>query len=320
MLTSQMLKEYAKKAGADLVGIAPISRFSGAPVNLSPTTIFPEAKSVVVIGCRILEGSYIGIKQGTDWSTYWIYGYGQGIYGALGEAMSKTMKYVESFGYEAVKSPGKQTLEDGPPDRPPVTLNKAPSDVAIHMRIAAALAGLGEIGWSKIFLTPEFGPRQRFEVFLTDAQLDPDPMMHEHICDKCMACVRKCPGHALSKEEKASITVDGRTFEWGVIDCGKCKVTHWGLNPLSSPFVIKDLPGLNLDVDNTKFSWYEAFKLGFAIADRIEYIKLVSTGFDEIGQVGRPGSICGAKGCIQACYEHLKKAGRIKGSAVSKIS
>ena len=46
-LTSQLVKEAAKAWGADLVGIAPISRFAGAPIQQDPRQIMPEAKSVI---------------------------------------------------------------------------------------------------------------------------------------------------------------------------------------------------------------------------------------------------------------------------------
>ena len=40
----------------------------------------------------------------------------------------------------------------------PVAPGKACPDVMVHLRLAGYLCGLGEIGWSKMLLTPEFGP------------------------------------------------------------------------------------------------------------------------------------------------------------------
>ncbi|MDD6882964.1 MAG: hypothetical protein PUD50_04570, partial [Eubacteriales bacterium] len=42
------VKEYAYRLGADLVGIANIERYSGAPLKMSPQGILPTAKSVIV--------------------------------------------------------------------------------------------------------------------------------------------------------------------------------------------------------------------------------------------------------------------------------
>jgi epoxyqueuosine reductase len=313
MLTSAMVKDFARSAGADLAGIASVERYAKAPPEMHPRTIFPETKSIVVLASRILHGSYRGIQEGTEWSTYWIYSYGSGIYGSLEEATLQTQLYIESFGWEAVEAPGKATLPESGPERKPVAEGKLPSDVTVHMRLSAAAAGLGELGWSKVFLTPEFGPRQRFCVILTDAELEPDPLVPEgQLCDRCMACVRECPGHAISESRKVSTSIEGRTYEWGEITYGKCKLTHWGMNKEASPFFAKDLPGFNFEIDDQAIKWRDAYDLGWAVADRVRYMKLISTGIEEIGQVGRPGSICGARGCIGACYRHLGRTPRVR--------
>jgi len=308
-----MIKDCAIAAGADLCGIASVERFQDAPKEMHPLTLFPEAKSVIVFANRILKGCYKGIQEGTDWSTYWIYGYGTGLYTSLGRAGEAINSLLEEHGYEGVHSPGSHTLlDEAPPAREPLAKGKLPPCVTLHMRVAAALAGLGEPGWSKVFLTPEFGPRQRFEIIPTDAELEQDPLFDGQLCDHCQACVRACPGHALGGERE-SVTCEGREFAWGRVNYGKCKVTHWGLNPKASPFVSKDLPGMNMDVDKVSYDWYAAYRLGFALAPRIKYLDLISTGSAEHGQGGRPGSVCGAVGCIQACNAHLEAKKVLRG-------
>jgi len=42
---------------------------------------------------------------------------------------------------------------------------------------ADVAAELGEIGWSKVFLTKKFGPRQRFHAIITDLEVEPDPLV-----------------------------------------------------------------------------------------------------------------------------------------------
>ena len=206
MLTAKMIKDCAIAAGADLCGIASVERFQDAPKEMHPLTLFPEAKSVIVFANRILKGCYKGIQEGTDWSTYWIYGYGTGLYTSLGRAGEAINSLLEEHGYEGVHSPGSHTLlDEAPPAREPLAKGKLPPCVTLHMRVAAALAGLGEPGWSKVFLTPEFGPRQRFEIILTDAELEQDPLFDGQLCDHCQACVRACPGHALGGERERDL-------------------------------------------------------------------------------------------------------------------
>ena len=66
MLTSQMIKEAAYAAGADKCGIAPISRLAGAPDEMNPKFLFPEAKSVIGFVFRIPRGVQRGIEEGTQ--------------------------------------------------------------------------------------------------------------------------------------------------------------------------------------------------------------------------------------------------------------
>ncbi len=66
----------------------------------------------------------------------------------------------------------------------------------VSIRHCAVAAGLGEFGWMSIVLTPQFGPRNRFGVILTTAEIEADPMYSgERLCnpEKCGICVKRCP-------------------------------------------------------------------------------------------------------------------------------
>ncbi len=71
-------------------------------------------------------------------------------------------------------------------------------------RHAAIRAGLGEFGFNNIVLTPEFGPRVRFVSVITEAELEPDPLITKKIClrEKCGGingpiCLRRCTAGAI---------------------------------------------------------------------------------------------------------------------------
>ena len=49
------IKEYILSEGASLVGIAPVSRFEGAPVGHRPLDLLPTAKSVISFGIRLVQ-------------------------------------------------------------------------------------------------------------------------------------------------------------------------------------------------------------------------------------------------------------------------
>ena len=59
--------ELCKKWGADLVGFAPVFRFSK---DSAVRKLMPEAKTVIGLGFRVLRGAYRGIEEG---STYYQY-------------------------------------------------------------------------------------------------------------------------------------------------------------------------------------------------------------------------------------------------------
>lgn len=75
-ITSQDIKKEAEKLGADIVGIAPLDRWQGAPKQMDPRHIMPEAKSMIVMGFCVMRGSLRGIEEGTFFSNYSSMGYG----------------------------------------------------------------------------------------------------------------------------------------------------------------------------------------------------------------------------------------------------
>jgi len=74
-------------------------------------------------------------------------------------------------------------------------------------RHAATRAGLGEFGYNNIVLTPQFGPRQRFNSILTEAELTPDPLITEPIClrDNCRLCLQACYMDAIVLRDDPSV-------------------------------------------------------------------------------------------------------------------
>ena len=101
MLTSEMIKEAALAAGADMCGIGSMDRFEGAPREMDPRYIFPEAKSIIGMVFRIPRGVQQGIEQGTQF-----YQYPSMAYGGINEIFAPAVLYhvgklIEDHGYEA---------------------------------------------------------------------------------------------------------------------------------------------------------------------------------------------------------------------------
>jgi ferredoxin len=334
VLTSEIIKEAALRAGADLCGIGDMNRFEGAPKDMDPRYLFPEAKSIIGMAFRIPRGVQRGIEEGTQF-----YQYPSMAYGGINEIFAPSVLYhvgkvIEDHGYEAMlyRNTGARGVisdMDGSPGntlspeeqievveqaksktahhrsvqftRPARPDGVAP-DLQFHFRLAAVACGLGEMGWSKMFLTPEFGPLQRTAFIFTDAELKPDPMYdREPLCRKCMACVRECPGGCLSKDESIVAYVGGKKCEWGKIDEWKCYAfyTHGGRK--FNPFVPKEVWDENKNGDLDLLE-------GKTDADEKEIMK-VYTALEKYfpSWVGYNMAKCG--GCIRACVGMLEKKG-----------
>ena len=91
----------------------------------------------------------------------------------------------------------------------PVAPGKPAPNVLLNYRIIAQAAGLGETGLHGLFLTPEFGVRQRFAMLLTDADIEPDKPFAPRICDDCGKCVAECPLGALDASNAAAFGAPG---------------------------------------------------------------------------------------------------------------
>ncbi len=300
------MKEYARRCGADVVGVASMDRFEGAPKQMDPRYIFPDAKAMVVLGFRILRGALRGIEEGTFFIAYSGMGYAGINHVRQPMVLWDLCRWIEDQGYETVPMPNDWpwTATDVSGDKPdmvglprtdpfsrPVSPDKPAPDVFVHLRIAAFCAGLGEIGYGKILLTPQFGPRQRFAAVLTDAPLEPDPLFEGNLCDRCMSCVKDCSGEAISSTETIKVTVAGRELEWGKIDYDKCSKAFCGGRRETNPFMMtpEDEAGFNQHV-------WTAQK--YKIPPTYDY--------------GR--AIEGASGCIRACMVHLEQQGKLKNA------
>lgn len=304
MLTSEQIKSYATDRGADLVGVGNIERWDEAPEHMNPRNIFPETRSVIVIGLRIPRGALRGIEEGTLFTSYPFFGYKRLNLDFRPLITYETARFIEEHGFEAVPVPPHPP--DSWPHGEPVKEGRIAPSVYPQFRVAAVACGLGEIGYSKVFLSPEFGPRQRLGMILTDTELEPDPLFDGQICDRCGQCIEYCPG-ALSSDKEITLKIGDKEMVHADIDCGKCHLGHWGADPRFSPFVKKAFPGMKLDIGEQEMAWgQEAGKFVRALMDDVPFYQMMNT------QVSGYLATCGARGCIRACMDHLERTGRIK--------
>ena len=62
----QAIQAAVKREKIDLIGFAPRSRFEQLPPETNPFSVFPEGKTVIMIGKRICRGSLRVVVEGTN--------------------------------------------------------------------------------------------------------------------------------------------------------------------------------------------------------------------------------------------------------------
>ena len=291
----QSIKEAAFKTGMDMCGVASIDRFVTSPDGKHPQDVLPGCKSVIVVGVRLLDGivqaNFRDFEDGRRDL--------KGLYGTYGYSMLPNFELTYSC-YAVAQFIERNLGETATPCSTGPMTNGA----QVSIRHAAVAAGLGEFGWMSIVLTPEFGPRNRFGVILTTAEIEPDPMYDgRELCnpEKCGICTDVCPTKALSKygeEDARVVEMGGKTYEYCHVNMPKC---HSALMALT-----KKLGGREdlLDTEEpTSMEVYEAMQ---------------KAGVDAMGLQHSPSWHCGR--CLSYCPvgdwgKKFKKTGLSKGAA-----
>ncbi|MBQ1264746.1 MAG: hypothetical protein IIY04_04940 [Oscillospiraceae bacterium] len=213
------IKAAAREFGADLVGIGDPDRWVSAPFSRTPRALMADCTATISLGihyldsCIELGGSPDARYPGPSVSNHVASEH-------CNYAAFRLCKFIESLGYDALFTPSTgwwnyRENADSP--------RGFSGDITHYY--AAAAAGLGEIGWNNLCLSPEFGPRQRFITLVTNAPLVHDPMYDgDPICDRCKLCEKKCPGAVFEKESNGpmSVTIGERTFEFQHKNLWRC--------------------------------------------------------------------------------------------------
>ena len=286
------LIRLAKACGADLVGVAPASRFAA---DSKVFRIYPQTKSVIGFAFRCLRGSYRGIEEGSTFYQYTTMSVENLEETVMPVALVRVANLIESQGFTAVPQRRHQTIletTDGTNpevDYAAITRNR-PQEPQIDFVDAAVRCGLGERGFHGALLTDDFGPMQRVCFILTNAEIEPDPVVAPHLCDRCGECAKGCPGRC--------VAADGRIDPW------RCAVYYNGANGQKNPFMPPTaFPDFD---DRLKIIAGEA-EITPEKARRI----IDATYFYPPAQHAYPCSICG-RACDVACYCHLERRGALK--------
>ena len=305
MLTSESVKQFAFRMGADLVGIGSVDRFEGTPPGRDPRFIAPLAKSIIGLGFRVLRGSLRGVEEGTHFYQFPEMGivhidevYAPGV-------LRRLACFLEDNGFEGVvqRSVPDRRRGDEPGSNPehlpafkiaysePVAPGRPAPDVLMDFNQAAQLCGLGHMGRGGFFLTPAFGPLQRFAFILTDAELEPDPLQGAALCEACGECITACPVSAIDE--------DGTLDEW------QCMGGRMGACLSANPFLSPELVKANPEAERYISGGARFNEAGIAACKG-----LLEGAYPQV-RFGYNPSLCGVA-CQRACLAQLEGKGILK--------
>jgi len=210
-LTTEVL-DFVKNNGASLAGVASADRFDDLPTGHRPHDFLPAVASVIGFGVALLHQSlywedhlrdseYVSPENRADVLQNYFYrqtGYAM-VNNLLDMLALRLANLLESRGYRSIYFPatyGTKAIWN-------FVNTYIPSRAGLFsQRHAAVRAGLGEFGLNNMVVTPEYGPRIRFNSVITEAELIPSPLLTEKVClgERCSLCLQECPG-AMSRRE-----------------------------------------------------------------------------------------------------------------------
>lgn len=294
MLTSTEIKKKAKELGATVCGIGHI--YDEPNPQRDPRQILPSAKCIIGFGFAVPKGLYKAMERGNQYYTYTTMGVKYFDEEMAEIFLLKIGGMIENYGYDAclqkaipnLRIKGDKTTNPEVFDTyelihaEAVEPGKPVPDVIIDFGKAAVACGIGEMGLNGKILNKEYGPFMRYCFLITDAPLECEEPLKEHVCDRCGACAQACPGHAVTEQG---------------LDTWQCSVYYKGAhksNPFMTDDFLKDDPEREAILNGEKHFDAEAARKIYRQMD-----------FFPNTQWGYSPCLCGRK-CDIACYRHLK--------------
>ena len=172
------IKNYLIGLGASKVGFADVNGLASEFVNL------PNGISLVL---KLPKEAMFLVNE-EEYEEYWKCFHAQ--IDKLTEISLKGEEYIKSLGYDAFA----------------LTMTRNECDMKkllsiLPYKTIATKSGLGWIGRSALFVTPEYGSAVALGAILTDMPLDFDEPITDSQCDDCTNCQDACPVNAINPKK-----------------------------------------------------------------------------------------------------------------------
>ena len=235
------IKSLGQALETDCVGVASREAYEKVEPKADLDVMVKDAKSIVVFGIWMGDAAIESPSPVVQSQHLMI------IYDELNRIGLKIARDLEKAGHRAATIPPHLPIE--------MSDEKKGMIGPVSLRHAAEAAGLGKMGLNRLFISSEIGARVRLGGVVTDAELEPDPLVAESPCDDCMVCVEACPVAAITEK--------------GEVDVVKCMRNNF---PYGLSNMIKRLSDLTMEgspEDWKKFfkstdfwNYYQALSLG----------------------------------------------------------
>lgn len=172
------LKKYLLGLGASKVGYANVNGIASEFIDL------PNGISLVLR----LPKKAMEYVDNEDYKEYWKCFHDK--VGELSEIALKGEEYIKSHGHEAFA----------------LTMTRNECDMEkllsiLPYKTIATKSGLGWIGRSALFVTPEYGSAVVLGAILTDMPLEFGEAITDSQCEECENCQKACPVNAINPEK-----------------------------------------------------------------------------------------------------------------------
>ena len=172
------IKDYLISLGASKVGFADVNGLASEFVDL------PNAISIVLK----IPKETIQLVKDESYEEYWASFHKQ--IDKLTEISLKGEAYIKNLGYNAFG----------------LTMSRNECDMKkllsiLPYKTMATKSGLGWIGRSALFVTPEYGSAVALGGILTDMPLDFGTPITDSECDECTNCQEACPVDAINPQK-----------------------------------------------------------------------------------------------------------------------
>ena len=172
------LKEYLIRQGASKVGFADVKGLASEFVD------YPNGISLVLK----IPKETIQLVKDEDYEKYWKSFHRQ--IGKLTKISHKGERYIKNLGYNAFALTMKRNEVD---------MEKLLS--VLPYKTIATKSGLGWIGRSALFVTPEYGSAVALGGILTNMPLEYGKPTTDSMCDECTNCQDACPVGAINPQK-----------------------------------------------------------------------------------------------------------------------